>query len=163
VGSVETHRKKMIQRRDDKKPEHEPFKIRSLMLDLDEYLRIFIIPQIPAGFADYREAMRQTMDKAWREMYRAALTTRRERQKHLLELKIELAMVEMYLKQIRDVCYRGKEKRKLDNNSVRRFEICAEKQKAVMNFVWSWVKNENKKMDASKTEKTAGLIEKEEI
>lgn len=153
----------MLQRRDDKKPENEPFKIRSLLLDLDEYLRIFILPQIPAGFADYRDEIKKAMDNAWREMYRAALTARRERQRHLLELKIELAMVEMYLKQIRDVCYRGKEKRKLDDSSARRFKVCAEKQKAVTSFLWGWVKNENKKLDASRTEKTIGLVEQEEI
>ncbi|MBR3056237.1 hypothetical protein IKG64_03010 [Candidatus Saccharibacteria bacterium] len=153
----------MIQKRDDKKPDHEPFKMRSLMLDLDEYLRIFIIPQIPAGFSDYREVMRTTMGRAWRAMYHAAMTVRRERQHHLMDLKIELAMVETYLKEIRDVCYRGKEKRKLDATSARRFEICAEKQKAVMSYVWAWVKNEDKKMPVAGSQKTAGLVEKELI
>ena len=153
----------MIQKRDDKKPVYEPFKIKSAMLDLDEYLRIFIIPQIPSGFKEYREVMRTTMDKAWHAMYLAAMTSGRERQRRLVEFKIELAMIETYLREIRDVCYRGKEKRKLDNNSARRFEICGAKQKEVMNIVWAWVKNENKKMDAAKTEKTAGLVEREEV
>ena len=150
----------MLQKRDDKKPDYEPFKIRSLMLDLDEYLRIFIIPQIPSGFAEYRDAMRETMDRAWRAMYHAAMTSGRQRQQRLVELRIEMAMIETYLKEIRDVCYRGKEKRRLDNNSARRFEICANKQKAVMNLVWAWVKNENKKLDAGRSEKTRGLIER---
>lgn len=153
----------MIQQRDYKKPEYEPFKIRAAMLDLDEYLRIFIIPQIPAGFSDYREVMRNTMDAAWHAMYHAAITSRRERQHQLIMLKIELAMIETYLKEIRDVCYRGKEKRRLDNNSARRFEICAGKQKAVMNIVWAWAKNEDKLLDSSKTQKTAGLVEQEAI
>ncbi len=117
----------MIQQRDYRKPEYEPFKIRAAMLDLDEYLRIFIIPQIPAGFSDYREVMRNTMDAARHAMYRAAITSRRERQHRLVLLKIELAMTETYLKEIREVCYRSKEKRRLDNNLARRFEICASK------------------------------------
>lgn len=153
----------MIQKRDDKKSEYEPFKIRAAMLDLDEYLRIFIIPQIPAGFNEYREAMRSVMDAAWHAMYHAAMTSRRERQHQLVILKIELAIIETYLKEVRDVCYRGKEKRRLDNNSARRFEVCASKQKAVMSIVWAWAKNENKLLNASKTEKTAGLAEKEVI
>ena len=133
------------------------------MLDLDEYLRVFIIPQIPAGFKEYRDALRQTMDLAWRALYHAAMTIKRERQHQLVELKIELSMVETYLKEIRDVCYRGKEKRKLDRNSERRFEVCAEKQKELMKMVWAWTKNEDSKMNTSKTQKTAGLVEKEEI
>ena len=84
----------MIQQRDYKKPDYEPFKIRAAMLELDEYLRIFIIPQIPAGFSDYREVMRNTMDAAWHAMYHAAITSRRERQHQLVMLKIELAMIE---------------------------------------------------------------------
>jgi len=152
----------MIQRQDDKKSEHKPFKIRSLMLEMDEYTRIFILPQIPAGFADYRNAMKSAMDAAWHELFRAAVTTKRERQHHLVELKVELAVIEMYLKQIRDVCYRGKEKRRLDKNSERRFEICADKQRKVIQMVWAWAKNEDKKMSSTKSQKTAGLIEKEE-
>ena len=151
----------MIQKKDDKKKEHEPFKIRSLMLDLDEYLRIFILPQIPAGFADFRSTMKDTMDKAWHEMYFAAQTIGRERQHHLVALKVELAMVETYLREIRDVCYRGKEKRRLDAKSARRFEICAAKQKEAMKFVWAWTKNEDKKKDSKRSEKTVGLVEKE--
>lgn len=151
----------MIQQHDYKKPDYEPFKIRAAMLDLDEYLRIFIIPQIPAGFSDYREVMRNAMDAAWHAMYHAAITSRRERQHQLVMLKIELAMIETYLKEIRDVCYRGKEKRRLDNNSARRFEICANKQKAVMNIVWAWAKNEDKILDSTKTQKTVGLVERE--
>ena len=153
----------MIQRRDDKKLEYQPFKIKAAMLDMDEYLRIFILPQIPAEYKDYRDSIRMAMEAAWRAMYHAAITARRERQHQLILLKIELAMVETYLKEIRDVCYRGKEKRRLDNNSVRRFEICAKKQKDVMNIVWAWAKNEDAKMDSSKTQKTAGLIEKEDL
>lgn len=82
------------------------------MLDLDEYLRVFIIPQIPAGFTEYREVMRGTMDAAWHAMYHAAMTLRRERQHQLVILKIELAMIETCLKEVRDVYYRGKEKRR---------------------------------------------------
>lgn len=55
-----------------------------------------------------------------------------------------MAKVEVYLQEIRDVCYRGKEKRKLDKNSERRFEICAKKYLTVMNFVWGWIKSENR-------------------
>ena len=153
----------MIQKRNDKKPEHDPFRLRSAMLDLDEYLRIFILPQIPAEFKDYREGMRTTMERAWRAMYHAAITVRRERQHQLVELKIEMAMVETYLKEIRDVCYRKKEKKRLDAKSARRFDVCSSKQKAVMNTVWAWAKNEDKKMNSSRAEKTAGLIEREEI
>lgn len=153
----------MIQQRDYKKPDYEPFKIRAAMLELDEYLRIFIIPQIPAGFSDYREVMCNTMDAAWHAMYHAAITSRRERQHQLVMLKIELAMIETYLKEIRDVCYRGKEKRRLDNNSARRFEVCANKQKAVMSIVWAWAKNEDKLLDSTKTQKTVGLVEREII
>ena len=153
----------MIQRRDDKKLEYQPFKIKAAMLDMDEYLRIFILPQIPTEYRDYRDNIRMAMDAAWRAMYHAAVTIRRERQHQLILLKIELAMIETYLKEIRDVCYRGKEKRRLDNNSARRFEICAKKQKDVMNIVWAWAKNEDAKMDSSKTQKTAGLIEKEDL
>ena len=152
----------MIQKSDDKKPVFQPFKMKVAMLQLDEYLRIFIIPQIPAGFSEYREALRVTMDRAWHAMYYASLTTRRERQHRLIELKIEMAMVETYLKEIRDVCYRGKEKKKLDAKSARRFEICADKQKEVMNIVWAWVKNETKKL-AANTSGTTGLNEKEEL
>ena len=153
----------MTQGKEDKKPIHEPFKLKSLMLDLDEYLRIYILPQIPGGFADYRETMRTSMDRAWHAMYHAAMTTKRERQHHLVELKIEMAMVETYLREIRDVCYRGKEQRRLDKNSARRFKVCAEKQREVMDFIWVWVKNEDRKMDASKTQKTAMLLDEEEI
>ena len=153
----------MIQKRDDKKQDYEPFKIRALMLELDEYLRIFIIPQIPAGFKDYREMMQIAMDRAWHALYYASMTSRRERQRKLVDLKVELAMVEIYLKEIRDVCYRGKEKRKLDKNSERRFRICAEKQSAVMKMVWAWIKNENTKMNVGGSEKTALLLEREEV
>lgn len=93
----------MIQQHDYKKPEYEPFKIRAAMLDLDEYLRIFIIPQIPAGFSDYREVMRSTMDAAWHAMYHAAITSRRERQHQLVMLKIELAMIDLFKRNSRCV------------------------------------------------------------
>lgn len=131
------------------------------MLDLDEYLRIFIIPQIPAGFADYREVMRMTMDKAWHAMYNAAFTAGRQRQQQLLLLKIEMAMIETYIKEIRDVCYRGKEKKRLDAISARRFEVCATKHKAVMEIVWAWATNEVSKLDVAKSQKTVGLVERE--
>ena len=143
--------------------ETDPLKIRSVMLALDEYLRIFIVPQIPAGFKDFRVVILEAMDRAWQVMYMALFTSGRERQHHLVELKKELGMVETYLQEIRDVCYRGKEKRKLDKNSEHRFEICGNKQKDVMRIVWAWVRNENVRLDASKSQKTTGLIEKEEI
>lgn len=148
----------MIQTKDDKKKEYEPFKIRSALLALDEYLRIFIIPQIPAGHKEYREALRDAMDRAWRAMYRAVMTSKRERQHSLLELKIELVMVETYLREIRDVCYRGREKRRLDALSARRFDVCAGKQAEVMKIVWGWIKNEDKKLDTLKSQKTTGLM-----
>ena len=150
----------VVQRRDDKKDKnYEPFKIKSEMLALDEYLRIFIIPQIPAGFSDFRNSVREVMERAWRAMYMASATRGRERQKRLLEMKVEMAMMETYLKEIRDVCFRGKEKRKLDKISERRFEICAKKQRTVMELIWGWIENEHKKLDSTKTQKTAGLME----
>ena len=144
------------------KRDYEPFKIRATMMELDKYLRVFIIPQIPAEYKEYREAMRQVMDKAWHAMYHAALTEKRERQKHLLELKIELMMISVYLEEIREVCYRGKMKKKLDATTTRRFEICAKRQHDVMEIVWGWIENEATKMDPSRAQSTAGLIEKEE-
>ncbi|MBQ2695627.1 hypothetical protein IJG04_03280 [Candidatus Saccharibacteria bacterium] len=153
----------MIQKRDDKKPEVKEFKLKILMLQLDEYIRIHIIPQIPADYKEYREAIREAMDRAWRAMYHAAFTTKRERQRNLVELKIELAMVETYMKEIRDVCYRGKEKRRLDKNSAHRFAVCAKYNKEVMSVVWGWAKNEDASLDSSTTQKTAKLVEKEEI
>ena len=54
-------RYEMIQKRDDKKKAYEPFKIRVAMMELDKYLRIFIIPQIPAEYKDYREVIRQSI------------------------------------------------------------------------------------------------------
>ena len=153
----------MIQKRNDKKPEVKEFKLKSGMLQLDEYIRIQIISQIPAEYKEYREQIREAMDKAWRAMYHAAFTAKRERQRNLVELKIELAMVETYLKEIRDVCYRGKEKRKFNKAVERRFEICAQYNKEVMNIVWGWAKNEDEKLDSSKTEKTAKMVEKEEL
>lgn len=153
----------MIQKQDDKKPEYKPFKLRVEMTELDNYLRVFILPQIPAGFAEYRDSVRATMDKAWRELFRAAGTRKRVRQNHLVELKVELSMLDVYLQGIREVCYRGKEKKRLDKNSERRFEVCATKMHKVMNLVWAWAKNEDKKMDTEKSDKTVGLIEKEEM
>ena len=153
----------MIQPRDDTKPKHEPFKIRSDMLALDEYLKIFILPQVPAEYKEFRDEMRVAMGQSWRALLSAAVTTGRTRQKHLVDLKVNMALVEVYLHEVRDVCYRGKEKRKLDKNSLRRFENCAKLQKAVMTTVWGWARNEDKKLDSSKTQKTAGLVEKEEV
>lgn len=153
----------MIQRKDDKKPEVKEFRLKVLMLQLDEYIRIHIIPQIPADYKEYREAIREAMDRAWRAMYHAAFTSRRERQRNLVELKIELAMVETYMKEIRDVCYRGKEKRRLGKNSMRRFEICARHNRDVMAVVWGWAKNEDALLDSSTTQKTVRLVEKEKI
>ena len=154
----------VVQRRDDKKDKtYEPFKLKSAMLDLDEYVRIFIIPQIPAGFSDFRDSLRACVEKAWRSLYMASATSGRERQKRLMEFKVEMSMIDTYLKEIRDVCYRGKEKRRLDKTSARRFEICADKQHAVLELVWGWIKNEHKKLDSAKTQKTAGLMEGVEV
>ncbi|MBR3322093.1 hypothetical protein IKG05_00390 [Candidatus Saccharibacteria bacterium] len=153
--------KKLSKRDTGETPDYEPFKIRQLLMDLDEYLRIFILPQIPAEYKEYREEIREAMNQAWRALYRAGFTMKRERQKRLIDLKVELAMAETYLKEVRDVCYRGKERKKLDKVSVRRFEICAGKQKAVMNMLWGWITNEDKKLDSSRTEKTVGLVEEE--
>ena len=141
------------------KPVYEPFKMRQLMLDLDEYLRVFILPQIPVAHKDFRTEVRESVDRAWRALYLAGFTVRRERQKRLLEMKVELAMIETYLREVRDVCFRGREKRRLDAASARRFEVCAKKQMEVKRMLWGWIENENKALDASKTEKTAGLTE----
>lgn len=150
----------VVQRRDDKKDKkYEPFKIKSTMLELDEYMIIFILPQIPAGFAVFRDNLREAMGNAWRLMYMASSTSGRERQKRLTEMKVEMAMVDTYLKEVRDVCFRGKEKRKLDGKSERRFEICAQKQRAVVELIWGWIENEHKKLDSSKTQKTAGMMD----
>ena len=132
------------------------------MLDLDKYLRVFIIPQIPAEYKDFRNELRSAMDSAWRKMYYAALTKGRERQRRLLDLKIELMMVEVYLTEIREICFRGKLKKKLTSISARRFEIAGRKQKAVMEIIWAWVENEERKLDSSRTQKTSGLIESED-
>lgn len=151
----------MIQAKDDKKKENEEFKLRTLLLDFDIYMRIYVVPQIPAGFNDYRTMFWRTMDKAWHELYHAALTRGRERQKHIMALKIEMAVVEVYLKEVRDICYRGKEKKNLTESVARRYEVLAAKHKAVMSVIWGWAQNENKKMAAEKNQKTAGLVEKE--
>lgn len=153
----------MVQKQNDKKEPVREFKLKSLMIDFDEYLRIYILPQIPAGYADMRQDIKRAMDAAWTEVFFAASTTRRPRQNHLLALKVNMAKVEVYLQEIRDVCYRGKEKRKLDKNSRRRFEVCANKYLIVMNFVWGWIKNENRALAAAKSAGTAGLVEKEEM
>ena len=153
----------MIQTRDDKKEDFQPFKMKQVMIDLDEYLMIFILPQIPAEFKDYRESLRRTMDKAWRAMYHAAFTAKRERQRQLVLMKIEMAMVEVYLQEVREICYRGKEKRRLDKMSARRFEVCAKKHREVMDVLWGWITNEDKKLNTAKSEKTVGLVEREEI
>ena len=148
----------VVQRKDDKKKKtYEPFKLRSLMLDLDEYMRIFVLPQIPTEHKEFRGTLRTVMDKAWHEAYFAAQTTARVRQNHLMALKIELMILEVYLQEVRDVCYRGK--KKLNKASGRRFEVCARKQAAVMSLVWAWIENENGKLPVKKSQKTAGLIE----
>ena len=153
----------MIQKQNDKKEQVKEFKLKSLMIDFDEYIKIFILPQIPAGFAGLREDIRKSLDEAWSEVFFAAGTTKRPRQMHLLALRVNLAKVEIYLQEIRDICYRGKEKKKLDNISARRFEVCAKKYSKVMELVWGWIKNENKALSAAKAANTAGLIEKEEM
>lgn len=153
----------MIQKQNDKKEPVREFKLRSLMIDFDEYIKVFILPQIPAGFADLRGDIRNSLDAAWSEVFLAAGTTKRPRQAHLLALRVHLAKVEVYLQEIRDICYRGKEKRKLDGNSMRRFEICAKKYSEVMELVWGWIKNENRALNATKSAGTAGLVEKEEM
>ena len=151
----------VVQRKDDKKKKiYEPFKIRYLMLDLDEYMRVFILPQIPAEYKDFRGIIKSAMDKAWHEVYYAAQTTARVRQNHLMALKVELMVMEVYLQEVRDVCYRGK--KKLDNTSARRFEVCARKQAAVMELVWAWIHNEDAKMPVKKSQKVAGLTEGED-
>ena len=124
--------------------QYQPFKLKSLMLDLDEYLRIFILPQIPADYKEYRNSMRIVMETAWRAMFKAAVTTGRERQRNLVTLKIEMSMIEVFVREIRDICYRGKEKKKLDKNSEHRFEVLAKKQKEVMMFVWAFSKSTQK-------------------
>lgn len=148
---------------DDKTPNGDPLKIRSLMLDLDEYLQVFILPQIPSEYKDFREMIQGAMSNGWHEMYRALLTRKRERQKHILAMKIEMAMVEVYLKEIRDVCYRGKAGKKLDQNARRRFETVANKHRGVMSIIWAWAKNEDEKMSTENIEKLAGLVEKEPV
>lgn len=88
----------VVQRKDDKKKKtHEPFKIRSLMLDYDKYMRIYILPQIPAEYKDFRETIKTAIDKVWHELYFAAQTTARVRQNHLIALKIESMVIEVYL------------------------------------------------------------------
>ena len=153
----------MIQPRDDKRKLYEPFKLKSLMLDLDEYLRIFILPQIPVEYKEYRGMTERAMEAAWRAMFHAAITSGRERQRNLVQLKIEISMIEVCLREVRDVCYRGKEKRRLDKKSASRFEKLAKKQKDLMVFVWAWAKNEDKKLDSTKAQKTFGLVEKEAV
>ena len=152
----------MIQPGDDKKPVHEGFKGKQLMLDLDEYLKIFIIPQIPVEYKEIRGSLERAMEAAWHALFKAAVTTKRERQRNLVALKVELSVVEIYIREVKDICYRGKEKRRLDKNSSSRFTKLAKKESDLMGFVWAWAKSEDKKLDSSKTEKTAGLIEKED-
>lgn len=149
---------KKKRRRVAEKPEkqkYEPFELRSRMLKLDTYLRIFILPQIPAEHKEFREVVWRTMDEAWHKLYLAAFTEARERQKRLLEFRVELSMVEIYMREIREVCFRGK--LKLDAISERRFRVCADLQKEITKMVWGWVKNEDKKLDSTRTQKTAGL------
>lgn len=155
----------MIQPRDDKKNKdaHGSLRIRQVMMDLDIYLRVFIIPQIPAEYKEFREEMRETMNRAWHEMYLALQTSKRERQKSILKMKVEMAMVETYLHEIREVCYRGKAKKKLDKNSARRFEVAGQKEKEVMHILWGWAKNEDRKMDTSKNSSVSGLVDEEEV
>ncbi len=142
-------------------PKKNPLKIRSDMLAMDEYMRVFILPQIPSGYKEYRDALRETTDKAWRELYYALFTSKRERQRHLLALKVEMSLIEVYLREVRDVCYRGKEKKRLDQNSAKRFEVMASNYKAVMDIVWAWIKNENDRMPTENTQRLAGLTETE--
>lgn len=128
-------------------------------MELDKYLRIFILPQIPAEYKEFREEIRQTMDVAWHKMYHAALTKDRERQRRLLELKVEMMMLNVYLEEVREVCYRGRARRQLDKASARRFAVCADRQRDVMEIIWGWIENESKKMDPARSQKTAGLKE----
>lgn len=161
MKSIKLNEKKMIQSKDDKKKVHEPFKLKSLMLEFDEYVRIFIIPQIPKERMEYREAMRDTLDKIWHEIFFSAGTTDRARRHHLLALRVELAVFEVYFTEIREVCYRGKGHKMLDTGAARRFEVCSSKMHAVMNFVWSWIKNEGKRTDNRSNEAKA-MIDTEE-
>ena len=150
----------VVQRKDDKKKKtYEPFKLRSLLIDLDEYMRIFILPQIPVEHKEFREIIKPAMDKVWHEAYFAAQTTARVRQNHLMALKVELMVIDVYLQEVRDVCYRGK--KKLDKASERRFEVCARKQAAVMELIWAWIKNEDAKLSTKNSQKTTGLVEGE--
>ncbi len=134
-----------------------PFRLRYAMIELDEYLRVFIIPQIPAEYKEYRDVLRQAMDRAWHLMYYAALTEKRERQKRLLEYKVEMIMVSVYLQEIRDVCYRGKMQRNFNKATENRFRICAERHRRVMEILWSWIDKESKKMNPLNSQKTTGL------
>ena len=152
----------MIQPHDDKKKVHEPFKLRGLMLEFDEYLRVFIIPQIPREYADIRNDIRAAMNTAWREVFFSAATVKRQRRHHLTALRVELAMVETYLTEVRDICYRGKNKRTLDQNSMRRFDVCATRFRTVMDFVWKWIKNEESRV-SSESEEAKAIQETEEI
>lgn len=147
---------------DKHKPKtHEPFKMRSVFLDLDEYLKVFILPQIPSEYRDFRDSVKDVSEKMWREMYLASFTSGRERQRHLLLLKVELVMIDTYLKEIRDICYRGKAKKRLDAHSARRFEVFSKKYKDAINILWAWSKNEEKKKTTAGIEKVSGLLQGE--
>lgn len=153
----------MIQSKDDKKEPHQPFRGKVLMKDMDVYLKVHFLPQLPAEYKEIRTNISAAMDNAWRALFKAATTSARERQRNLVVLKVELSMVENYVQETRDICYRGKAAKNMDANIARRYRVLAKKQSEMMSFVWAWAKNEDAKLDSSKTQKTAGLMEKEEV
>ena len=146
------------------KPQKEDkLKIRTVTFELETYLRVFILPQVPADYKEFRDIINNRMIEVWHELYLALSTQKRERQRHLLLLKVELATMETYVEEIRKVCYRGKAANKLDQNSKKRFGIFANKYKEVMSIVWGWIKNEERKNPSGKIEKLAGLAESSEV
>ncbi|MBQ3445464.1 hypothetical protein IJG29_01915 [Candidatus Saccharibacteria bacterium] len=154
----------MIQKRDDKKPKSKELDITRKMRELDEYMRIFILPQIPQEQKEFRDRISVALDETTRAIHYAVLSQRHTRLKYLMSVRVELAMVEFVMTEIRDVCYRGKEKRRLDANSAKRFAKAAKLKSEVLNIVWGWYKNENKLLEGEKSKsKVVAAPEKEEL
>lgn len=114
-------------------------------MDMDVYLMRYVLPQVPREHQEFRMSVRQAMHDALFRLYMAATTSGRTRQTHLVGLKTELALVEVYVEEIREVCYKGKMRERFTPTVAKRFEVLAGKQKEAMGMVWGWIKNEEEK------------------
>lgn len=115
----------------------DSFKLYQKVLDYENYIRKYVVINIPSVHRDIRIRFLDEVYQLIRKLYEAIYTKGNVRIKHITEMQVSISLLDFLTNKILD----------MNTVSKKHIEVSIDKLANIKNMVFAWKKNEENKKD----------------